>query len=487
MPSFARFLQSPWRAAITLCALAFLIRLISIGLYPLQDTSEARYGEMARLMVETGDWITVWFDYNVPFWGKPPLFIWLSALSFKLFGINEFAARLPALLVSLGIVALTLKLALFQSGQSAGRLVLLILPSSAVFLVLSGTILADPVSLLAITLIMAGFWLGWHESCPKKARRWQYGFFVGCALALLAKGPAILVLAGLPIFFWCLPRRRLVTLWQRFPWFKGSLLTLLIAAPWYIAAEIKTPGFLDYFFIGEHLKRYLEPGWRGDKYGTAHIRPLGIIWPLWFLGALPWSLPLVALGLKAIRRFFQGQRKPLSDWQLFLLLWLLCPLVFFTFARNLIWTYSLPVVPAMALLLAASWQDKWSAWPKRVVAAASIMPLLLIAVTIVLINGGGKSSQKALLQKVYQNAPDNPAILYLGDMPFSARFYSSGQARAVANVDGLRKQLEQDRQTHFLVTKGENEGILPETIRRRFREITRYRDWILYQEKNASP
>ncbi len=83
------------RTLWTLLIGALLIRLLSLGLYPLMDTTESRYGEMARMMVETGNWLTPLFDYGVPFWGKPPLFTWMSAVSVELFGLSEFTLRLP--------------------------------------------------------------------------------------------------------------------------------------------------------------------------------------------------------------------------------------------------------------------------------------------------------------------------------------------------------------------------------------------------------
>ena len=83
------------------------IRLLAMDWMPLRDTTEARYGEVALLMFTTNDWITPWFAPDVPFWGKPPLSFWAQALSFKLFGVSEFAARLPALLVTLATVWLT--------------------------------------------------------------------------------------------------------------------------------------------------------------------------------------------------------------------------------------------------------------------------------------------------------------------------------------------------------------------------------------------
>ena len=78
-----------------------LFRLVSIGLYPLMDTTEARYGEIARIMVDSNNWLTPQIDYNIPFWGKPPMHTWASALSIHLLGDSEFAIRLPHLITGL--------------------------------------------------------------------------------------------------------------------------------------------------------------------------------------------------------------------------------------------------------------------------------------------------------------------------------------------------------------------------------------------------
>ncbi len=471
--------RSSWGVAVAICSAAFLVRLLSIGLYPLLDPSEARYAEMARLMVATNDWITVWFDVGVPFWGKPPLFIWLSALSFKLFGLNEFAARLPALLVSLGIVGFSVRLALFQMGRFAAALVLMILPTTFILLVLSGTVMSDPVMLLSITMILSGFWIGWHSQDAPQARRWQFLFFIGCAVALLAKGLAALTLAGLPVFIWCLPNRRLITLWQKFPWVKGLLLTLLIAAPWYIAAELKTPGFLNYFIIGEHFDRYLESGWQGDKYGSAHREPVGMIWLYWLWGTLPWSCVLVIQGILWVKSCGRNKRITLNNWQCFLLLWLLCPLLFFSFARNIIWTYAIPVVPAMAFLLAERGKHRWCHLPRWLVACSAFIPVLIIAVMpYLMINQ--INSQKALLDYVHQQSIPCNGILYLHGIPFSGRFYSRGKAINVESTEALTQRINEPKTHYYLAAEDDDFDHLPDTLRRRFSRITQHGHWTLY-------
>src|SRR5215203_7020421 len=92
------------RAVPILIGLLLLARVMGMAVVPLMDTTEARYGETARIMAELKDWITPWFDYGVPFWGKPPLAFWVTAASFKAFGVSEFTARLPHLAISLFIV-----------------------------------------------------------------------------------------------------------------------------------------------------------------------------------------------------------------------------------------------------------------------------------------------------------------------------------------------------------------------------------------------
>ncbi|MFO5999447.1 ArnT family glycosyltransferase, partial [Pseudomonas aeruginosa] len=186
-----------WPLAWFLLALAFAIRLLSLGSYPLMDTTEARYGEVARKMAELGDWITPWYDVGVPFWGKPPLAFWLSAGGQLLLGANEFASRLPHWLLGVLVLWLVWDWQAREDRRQA-RIACVLLGSSALFFVASGAVMTDMALALALVLTMRGFWLGLHGAEGVR-RREGWLMFLGLGLGLLAKGPLTLILAGLPI------------------------------------------------------------------------------------------------------------------------------------------------------------------------------------------------------------------------------------------------------------------------------------------------
>jgi 4-amino-4-deoxy-L-arabinose transferase-like glycosyltransferase len=106
------------RRWLTLAVVLLVVaRLATLGAYPLMDSTESRYAEIARKMLETGQWLMPQFDYGVPFWGKPPLSTWLSAMAMAVFGVNEFAARLPSLLLLLSCGALVGGVAALRGGR----------------------------------------------------------------------------------------------------------------------------------------------------------------------------------------------------------------------------------------------------------------------------------------------------------------------------------------------------------------------------------
>lgn len=399
---------------------AFLIRLISLGAYPLMDTTEARYGEMARIMTETGNWLTPQFDYGVPFWGKPPLFTWMSAGGIELFGINEFAVRVPHWLAGLLVVVLMAGFA--RKLGFSGLITAVVLATCAIFAIAAGAVMTDMALTLGMTIAMVGFYRCWQGT-----RTWGYVGFVGLAIGLLAKGPLVIVLMGLAVVPWLVIQHGVVgalkVLWQRFPILSGLGLMLAIALPWYVMAEQATPGFIDYFIVGEHFKRFLVSGWEGDLYGSAHDEPRGTIWLFWLYSAAPWSIVLPVLLWKKRQRLRNGELQQ-SGIVSFLVCWMIAPLVLFTFSGNILPAYVLPGIPAIGLLVSILLSDT-KRDPKWFKLCAGVIPVLLvIALAIINISVGDKKSDKVIFEKVDPSLP----TLYVGKRPFSGQFYSQGQA-----------------------------------------------------------
>ncbi len=463
---------------IVLLALALLVRLLTLAAYPLADMTEARYGEIARKMLETGQWIVPQIDYGVPFWGKPPLSIWLTAISYGLFGINEFAARLPALLLSIGACALVYVLAYRQRGENFALRACVVLATTMLMMVDAGAVMTDPSMFFGTTLSMVAFWLAYRSG----SRVWGYLFFLGLAIGLLAKGPVALVLSLAPVIGWTVLTGRVRQIWRALPWVTGTALTVALVIPWYWAAETQSPGFLHYFLVGEHWQRFTVTGWRGDLYGSGHAHARGTIWFYLFVATLPWSPWALWQLARRYRRasWWEGLRgsipsamrstfgsiSPASDhWPAYLLCWMLAPVIFFTAARNVLPTYVLPGLAGFALLVAGMWDSHASGGSKGRVAWLGILtPIAFAGIVWLYWPYAGIQSQKELIT-AYQrlNTSTNPApLLYLDRRPYSAEFYSRGRAKKIVGHPELRKLLAQREDAYFVAQRWLFDGLPPD-------------------------
>ena len=487
---------------LALVLVVALVRLAMLGTYPLMDTTEARYGDIGRVMAESGDWITPWFRPGIPFWGKPPLSFWCTALSFKLFGVNEFTARLPHWI--LGVLGgwLVWDLAARRSIREAVIAVSL-LTGCLIYYFSSGAVMTDMALTLGLTLSMWSFWLAVQPNqLPALQTRARWLFFVSLGWGLLAKGPLAPVLAGLAIGAWLLATRSYWPEVRRLPWVRGLILSLAIAAPWYWAAEQKTPGFLNYFLVGEHIKRFLIPGWDGDLYGHAHIYPRGMIWLCLLLMLIPWTVlipgflgfrkgPKASLSqpLNSPAESISGSQIP---WRNYLLAWGLMPAVFFTFASNIIMPYVLPGIPALALLggFYLVRND-----PRRVdrlltTGLTTVLIVSLLFVVVFPITGYGERKSERSLIHYYQSQLANGAmggatkgapLVYLGPYPYSASFYSNGNLSSVPSPSALSERL--DKEDVLIVAIGNDQD--PEDdplIKDKLRKVKTFRRYSLYAE-----
>ncbi len=474
-------------AATLLYALVAVVavRLLTLGLYPILDKTEARYAEIALRMAAGGDWITPFIDRGVPFWAKPPLATWASALSYLVLGVNEFAARLPSFVAyAIGIV-LTYRLGADARDRLFGISAALALASMALAYYLGGAVMTDPALALAVTLVMAAFW----KAMTGGGRTWGYLFFLGCALALLAKGPVGVVLPALSIGAWVAWQKKWGETWRNLPWFAGTALTLVLALPWYIAAERATPGFLEYFIFGEHVARFLTPGWKGDLYGIGRTFPIGTIWLFALAATLPWSLIyLRALVVKGERAavFPPLVRDP---WLGYLVCWALAPLFLFTFARNILLTYVATSLPAFALLAAHALRSIGQDRDYRVPALAAIAPavaLVLVAAIEIAPDNPRLPTQREIVM-AYERLKPSPRyeLVYLFEKPYSADFYSRLRARIARTPEEARRLIEDPATEAYFVAPGPALARLPQDLRDRLEVVASGQKSLLLQRKSG--
>jgi 4-amino-4-deoxy-L-arabinose transferase-like glycosyltransferase len=259
-----------------------------------------------------------------------------------------------------------------------------------------------------------------------------------------------------------------------------------------LAAEARTPGFLEYFLVGEHWKRFTDSAWRGDLYGTPHAQPRGTIWLFWLADTLPWSLVLARL-LWVRRRATGGGLSGKSDgWMLYLWLWTLASPVFFTLAGNIMFTYVITGLPAFALLVAEAWgtapaasaADPVRARRNRRLALAGVAVPVIMVLTLLLVipRVGAENSHKALVERYLTlRGSDAERLVYLWPAPASAEFYTEGKFVS-AWQPGEVAPLLADASRDFFVATREQLALLPDSIRHRLEPVAEYGKFVLLRE-----
>lgn len=424
------------------------IRLLLNTIVPLMDKTEARYAEIARLMVETNNWITPQIDYGIPFWAKPPLSTWFSAISMKVFGINEFAVRFPYFLISLAIAYIVGQFA--KQKKESLFLAVFILFTLPEFLIHAGVVSTDTFLNFSVVLIMLSYWKATTED---NSFVWKYTFFVGIGLGFLAKGPIVLILTAPPIFLWMVIFGKYKSTFFNLPWISGSILCILIALPWYFFAEIYSPGFIDYFIVGEHFKRFFDETWSGDKYGFPKQQPLGIIWIFLVGFALPWIIYLISLLWKNRSHIFKNQ------WITFLLLWLLWTPLFFTTSKSLIHTYTLPVMAPIALLILHYYEEIKN--KKLAISFALILPILSFCMLILMAFTNEykyylNTDKYFVSEQMEKNS--NYILYQLYNKSYSSQFYSHGKVKSIS-IEELIEQTE-SKALYYIILKKKDQDVL---------------------------
>jgi len=438
------------------------VYFFALGSIPLLGPDESRYAQVAREMLERNDWVTPtlggfnWFE-------KPVLLYWLQIVSYKIFGVSEFAARFGSAICglltvfSLWFLGRRLVTENTEKHRKVGNIksssvnsvasnfanwLFLISASSIGLLVFSRGASFDIILTFPITASLISFFI-FDQSTKKSFSTYQlpliaFYFFIG--LGLLAKGLVGIVFPFAIVAVYYLLRRKLPSKTFIFSLFWGTIFSLLVAAVWY-APMYRQNGwnFVNEFFIQHHFQRYTS-----NKY--QHPQPFWFFWfvlPLMTLPWLPFFLASVWDFVKVQSRnassLFRISDSPLLS---FSFCWLLIPLVFFSFSGSKLPGYILPALPA-ALILTADYVSRFAENNRRrevalQAVAFATFAFVIIALQFFVINYARGETIKTLVESADRQGYTSEKILSFNTISHNAEFY--GAERLVRGADGKQRR-----------------------------------------------
>ncbi len=336
---------------------------IDIGSFPLISPDEPRYAETAREILARADWVLPYCN-GIPRFDKPILFYWFEAISLNMFGLNEFAARLPSVLAGTGMVWLAFLLGNIQGfGLVAATMMLTTLQ---VFL-LSKLAITDITLTFFISAAISFFYLGYRQRqeirqrFALKERPSSYWFvfsFVMMAFGMLCKGPVAVLIPLVVILLFLLWEKDLFDFFAD-AWIEmviGLVLFLLISLPWYIAVHFASAGkFTSEFFLGHNLSRYL----------AVHTNHAGALWyyvPVILIGLFPWSFFLVQAIFSndfSTKFNLRAESAKAAHLMSFCSLWAAVVFIFFSISQTKLPTYITPIYLPLVIIIAKWWYEKF--------------------------------------------------------------------------------------------------------------------------------
>ncbi|HJW54486.1 MAG TPA: glycosyltransferase family 39 protein [Burkholderiaceae bacterium] len=370
-----------WVLFLIFCAVWFY----ALAARTLVPTDEGRYAEMAREMVATGDWVTLRLN-GLKYFEKPPLQTWMNALTFEVFGLGEWQARLWTGLCGLFGILITAYAGTRVFGRRIGFHAGLVLASSLFWAALGHVNTLDMGLAGMMTLTLAALLLAQRNDASECAERnWMLACWAGMALAVLSKGLIGVVLPGAVLVMYTLASRDWA-IWKRLHFGGGLLLFFAIATPWFVLVSIKNPEFPNFFFIHEHFQRFTS---------KVHHRagPWYYFIPILVLGIVPW------LGV-LVQSLWNARREPAQGFQpkKMLLVWSVFIFFFFSISGSKLPSYILPIFPALALLIAC-YLEKVS---DRVLTLTATMVALFAAVGLGFVGKIPQLASNAYEQPIYQ-------------------------------------------------------------------------------------
>jgi len=357
-------------------ALSLLLLLVLwfgfLELRGLYFPDEGRYAEIPREMLASGDWVTPRLN-GFPYFEKPPLQYWVTAGIFSVAGEDEWTARLgPAIAGFLAVIAVWATARHLYS-RRAGWMAAALLGGSCGYFLANQFVTLDVTLTALLTAALCAFLIAQDDATAAGSRRrWMYSAWIMCGLAFLAKGAIAIVLPAIAITVYMLVARDWRLLGRLYLG-AGLLLVAVVAVPWLVAAELRNPGFLHFFFVREHWERFTQPS--HQRTGPLwYFIPIGAVFLMPWLPALlrirPWrDCPRSnALGFNPVR---------------FAWYWAAAVVLFFSLSSSKLPPYILPALAGVALAAAPALARHWrhtvriSAWTivaSGIVGAVVIIP-----------------------------------------------------------------------------------------------------------------
>jgi len=357
------------------------------------DDVDSVQAQIARNMVQSGDWVTPHLD-GTAYMEKSPLKYWLIAISYMIFGVHDWAARVPLALATVALCWVTARFGAWAFGTRSGMYSGIVLGTSVGLFLFTRILIPDVILTLAVTVAIWGL-LRALDPSEKYPGRWALLMWAAMGTGLLLKGLiAAIFPAAISLIYLALTKQLSLKTWRRLKPFWGTLLFLAIAAPWHVLATIRNPpyfdftmhsesgsyhGFFWFYFINEHVLRFLNLRYPRD-YNTV---PRAYFWLFHLIWLFPWSVYFPA----AAKLRYRGPERA-SRVRLMALCWAGFILLFFTFSTTQEY-YSMPCYPALALLLGPAIDSgaRILRWGTKVITAVTSAAAVLIATILWLVRG----------------------------------------------------------------------------------------------------
>ncbi|QGP55819.1 Undecaprenyl phosphate-alpha-4-amino-4-deoxy-L-arabinose arabinosyl transferase [Piscirickettsia salmonis] len=369
--------RSWWIDSLWIIVLVSFFYFSLLGLRAFTTPDEGRYAEIAREMVVTGHYLIPTLDF-AHYLQKPPLYYWLVAAAFKLFGISDTVARIPNALFGVLGVWLSYGFARYCYNRRTGLLTAGIIATALLYFIMAQSNTVD----MLLTVLLAGCFYSFLWGLNQQGGYQRLGLWSAYALAGLAvldKGLVGIVFPMMFIGTWMILRWDWGLL-KRMHIPSGAIVFLLVAVPWHLLVELKAPGFLHYYFIEQQYERYLTDV-------THHVMPTSEYLSIAYFSFFPWMVTLlfaVYALLKQGRQFICQEATAL-----FLLIWPLELVLFFAFSYSKLIPYLLPIITPLAIITGRFIDQTWlkPLGIKAMRISAGVIGIIFLVIAVIGLNG----------------------------------------------------------------------------------------------------